>query len=169
MELVEATNIEDFEFLYELETDSEIIHYYHPNFNNNTNIEFLTYDKLYEEYKNQNSKKIYIVIDKGKRIGTFSVIKNFEYLVNNVKDTAWISLIFKKEYYGHQIIKDSYLSFEQLLKANGYSRIELGVFEFNIRAKKFYKKMGYKQIKCLQKFTYYNGKWWADCRHEKYL
>lgn len=169
MKLEEVRGIEDFKFLYEIETNPEIIHYYHPNFNKSEKIEFLTYDKLYEEYKNQTDKKIYIVKIGNKRIGTFSVIKNFEYLVKNIKDTAWISLIFEKEYYGHQIIKDSYILFEKLLKSNGYKRIELGVFEFNIRAKKFYEKMGYKEITCLKNFTYYDGKWWADCRHEKEL
>ena len=51
-----------------------------------------------------------------------------------------------------------------LLKRMG---IELGVFEFNIRARRFYEKIGYNQIACLKDFTYYNGKWWADYRYEK--
>jgi RimJ/RimL family protein N-acetyltransferase len=169
MKLVEATNIQDFKFLYELETDPDIIHYYHPNFNQDEKMEFLSYDKSMKEYENQNTKKIYIVEHEGKRLGTFSVIKNFEYLVNKVENTAWISLAFKKEYHGDQLIKDSYFLFEKRLKADGYSRIELGVFEFNTRARKFYKKIGYNQIACLKDFTYYNGRWWADYRYEKYI
>ena len=53
------------------------------------------------------------------------------------------------------------------MKDDGYNRIELGVFEFNKRARKFYEKTGYEKIACLKDFTYYAGKWWADYRYEK--
>ena len=167
MELVEANGIEDFKFLYELETDPEIIYYYHPNFSEDGKMEFLSYDKAMKEYENQNAKKIYIVKYKGERIGTFSVIKDFEYLVKKEEGTAWISLAFIKKYHGNQIVKDSYFLFEERLKEDGYNKIELGVFEFNTRARRFYEKIGYDQIACLKDFTYYNGKWWADYRYEK--
>ncbi|MCP1225940.1 hypothetical protein [Sebaldella sp. S0638] len=45
MELLEAKGAQDFKFLYELETDPEIIHYYHPNFSEDGEMEFLSYDK----------------------------------------------------------------------------------------------------------------------------
>ena len=167
MELVEAKDTGDFKFLYELETDPEIIHYYHPNFNEDEKMEFLSYDKAMKEYENQNVKKIYIVKHEGERLGTFSVIRDFEYLVKKEKNTAWISLAFIKKYHGSQIIKDSYFLFEKKLKDDGYNRIELGVFEFNKRARKFYEKTGYEKIACLKDFTYYAGKWWADYRYEK--
>ena len=61
MELVEANGIEDFKFLYELETDPEIIYYYHPNFSEDGKMEFLSYDKAMKEYENQKGKKIYLV------------------------------------------------------------------------------------------------------------
>ena len=115
MELVEANGIEDFKFLYELETDPEIIYYYHPNFSEDGKMEFLSYDKAMKEYENQNAKKIYIVKYKGERIGTFSVIKDFEYLVKKEEGTAWISLAFIKKYHGNQIVKDSYFLFEETL------------------------------------------------------
>ena len=169
MELVEANGIEDFKFLYELETDPEIIYYYHPNFNEDEKMEFLSYDKAMKEYENQNVKKIYIVKYEGERLGTFSVIRNFEYLVKKEEGTAWISLAFIKKYHGNQIVKDSYFLFEERLKDDGYRKIELGVFEFNIRARRFYEKIGYNQIACLKDFTYYNGKWWADYRYEKII
>lgn len=169
MELVEAAGKEDFKFLYELETDPEIIHYYHPNFNEDGEMEFLSYEKTMKEYEGQDKKKIYIVKHKGERLGTFSVIRDFEYLVKKEKNTAWISLAFIKKYYGNQIIKDSYFLFEERLKNDGYNRIELGVFEFNIRARKFYEKIGYKEAACIKDFTYYNGKWWADYRYEKII
>lgn len=169
MELVEAKSTKDFRFLYDLETDPEIIHYYHPNFNQDEKMIFLSYDKTKIEYESQNTKKIYIVKYKDERVGTFSAVRNFEYLVNKEENSAWISLAFKKEYHGNQIIKDSYFLFEKKLKDDGYKRIELGVFEFNIRARKFYKKIGYSQVACLKDFTYYDGKWWADYRYEKYI
>ena len=53
MELMEANGIEDFKFLYELETDPEIIYYYHPNFSEDGKMEFLSYDKAMKEYENQ--------------------------------------------------------------------------------------------------------------------
>ena len=169
MELLEAKGAQDFKFLYELETDPEIIHYYHPNFSEDGEMEFLSYDKAMEEYENQNTKKIYIVKLESERAGTFSVIRDFGCLVKKTENTAWISLAFLKKYHGSQLIKDSYFLFEKQLKNDGYDRIELGVFEFNIRARKFYEKIGYEQIACLNDFTYYNGKWWADYRYEKII
>ena len=55
------------------------------------------------------------------------------------------------------------------LRKNGYEKIELGVFEFNKRAIKFYEKIGYEKITSLENFTYYDGKWWNDYRYEKKL
>ena len=114
-------------------------------------------------------RKIYIVKHEGERLGTFSVIREFEYLVKKTEYTAWISLAFIKKYHGNHMIKDSYFLFEKQLTDDGYKRIELGVFEFNIRARKFYEKIGYEQIACLKDFTYYDGKWWADYRYEKII
>lgn len=170
LKLLEADTIDDFEFLYEIESDPEIINYYHPNFDGKEVIEISSCDLSYKEYMEQDKKKIYIVHLEEERIGTFSVTKDFEYLVNEEKDNlAWISLAFNKKYFGKQVIKDSYFLFEELLRNSGYKKIELGVFEFNKRAIKFYEKIGYKKITSLKNFTCYAGKWWDDYRYEKNL
>ncbi len=169
IKLLEAATIDDFQFLYKIETDPEIISCYHPNFNEKEVIEIPSYDLSYKEYMEQDKKKIYIVYLEEEKIGTFSVIKDFKYLVSKEENVAWISLAFDKKYFGKQVIKDSYFLFEELLRKNGYEKIELGVFEFNKRAIKFYEKIGYEKITSLENFTYYDGKWWNDYRYEKKL
>ena len=59
--------------------------------------------------------------------------------------------------------------FETLVKEISLKRIELGVFEFNKRAQKFYEKIGYSRIGTIDDFTYWNGRFWSDIRMEKYL
>jgi RimJ/RimL family protein N-acetyltransferase len=58
---------------------------------------------------------------------------------------------------------------EEQIKAQGFQRIELGVFEFNANAIKLYRKLGYQEIGRINDFTFWQGRRWQDIRMEKYL
>ena len=55
------------------------------------------------------------------------------------------------------------------IRAAGFKRIELGVFEFNTFAQKLYLKMGYTEIGRIPDFTFWQDKLWMDIRMEKYI
>ena len=55
------------------------------------------------------------------------------------------------------------------MKVRDIKRIELGVFEFNTRAQKFYTKLGYKKVGEVKDFTFWEGRFWNDIRMEKDL
>ena len=77
--------------------------------------------------------------------------------------------IGEKEYWGTGAAKIAMDYFERESKKCGATRVELGTFEFNHRAQSFYKKIGYKEIGRLDKFTYWDGRYWDDIRMEKIL
>jgi RimJ/RimL family protein N-acetyltransferase len=58
---------------------------------------------------------------------------------------------------------------EEQIKAQGFQRIELGVFEFNANAIKLYQKLGYREIGRVNDFTFWQGRLWQDIRMEKFL
>jgi RimJ/RimL family protein N-acetyltransferase len=58
---------------------------------------------------------------------------------------------------------------EDQIREAGCRRIELGVFEFNQRACRLYRKLGYREIGRIDDFTYWKGTMWQDIRMEKYL
>ena len=90
--------------------------------------------------------------------------------MKKVKGTSWLGLtIGEKEYWGTGVAKIAMEYFEEESRRLGANRIELGTFEFNYRAQAFYKKLGFVEIGRLDKFTYWDGKYWDDIRMEKYL
>ena len=167
--LKEAVSIEDFKFVHEVETDPEVIHFCFPNFQESDTVAVSSYQGMYDDYKTQENKVLYIVWFGQERAGSFGAIRNFSMLAGEKENTAWISLAFAKKYHGSPLIKEAYENFEDILRNSGYNGIELGVFDFNLRGIKFYEKMGYRKIKVLENFTYYNGKWRSDIRYVKSL
>ncbi len=90
--------------------------------------------------------------------------------MKKVSGTSWLGLIIgEKEYWGTGAAVIAMKFFEDESLRLGLKRIELGTFEFNIRAQNFYKKLGYTEIGRLKNFTYYNNRFWDDIRMEKIL
>ncbi len=89
-------------------------------------------------------------------------------LFKKEKGTVWISIIIGEQAaHGKGIGTEAMEYIEKVIKKEGFSRIELGVFEFNKVALGLYQKMGYKEIGRVKEFTYWNGKMWQDIRMEK--
>jgi RimJ/RimL family protein N-acetyltransferase len=113
---------------------------------------------------------IYLIYMQGELIGEMDYKVDPTYVYKKVNGTAWIGITIGEESgrgkgIGYQALQ--YL--EEQIKSEGLKRIELGVFEFNFRAVKLYKKSGYKEIARIEDFTYWQGKMWQDIRMEKYL
>lgn len=84
--------------------------------------------------------------------------------------TAWVGLnIGNESARGKGIGTLAMKYLEEQIRAQGFQRIELGVFEFNTNAIKLYQKLGYQEIGRIKNFTNWQGRLWQDIRMEKYL
>ena len=149
--------------------DEEIAPFIHPNFQTHEPPPFTKDDALIacSPYLD---KFNFLVFDGAKVIGELSITRHFFMLHENTPHSAWISIcIGEKEYWGKGIATMAMEFLEAECRKMGFSRIELGVFEHNIRAYLRYQKLGYREIARYPKFTYSNGDWYADIRMEKML
>ncbi|MFG6146864.1 GNAT family N-acetyltransferase [Halobacillus sp. B23F22_1] len=129
--------------------------------------EWITVDDLNERLEDH---FIYLIYLDHVLVGEMNYMIDPDHLYKKEQGTAWIGIsIGEPEGRGKGIGYKALRYLEQQIKANGYQRIEIGVFEFNTQAHKLYKKLGYKEIARIPDFTYYNGARRADIRMEKYL
>jgi RimJ/RimL family protein N-acetyltransferase len=112
----------------------------------------------------------YLIYDNDQLIGEASVRTDPEHLAKKESKTAWLGI-----YIGDERSRGSgagtivLTRLEDTLKKRGFRRIELGVFEFNIGAYRFYSKLGFREFAKIEAFTWFRGKMWRDLRMEKYL
>ncbi len=127
----------------------------------------LTLDNLAKRLINQT---IYLIYEKDRLIGEMNYQADSGPLLKKEPGSAWISIVIGEEdcrNRGIGYIAMQYL--EEHLKSEDIKRIELGVFEFNIRAINLYKKLGYKEIGRIDNFTCRQGKMFQEIRMEKYI
>ncbi len=84
--------------------------------------------------------------------------------------TAWLSILIGElaaqgKGYGFAAMN----AIEKKIIERGATRIELGVFDFNQRAKKLYEKLGYKSLRVIPNFTWWQNRLWSDHRLYKDL
>lgn len=103
-------------------------------------------------------------------VGEFNFVFNHRELLKTQPKTAWIAIgIGDPRCRGKGAGSIAMATMEREILALGGKRIELGVFEFNEPAIKFYEKLGYKRFAEIPQVTWWEGKWWADYRYEKFL
>ncbi len=124
-------------------------------------------DGLAERMRRQT---IYLVYLDDHLIGELSYEIDPALLYKKEKGTAWIGIVLGEEIgRGRGIGGGAMQYLEDQIRIAGYKRIELGVFEFNARARALYRKVGYVEIGRIQAFTWWQGKMWQDIRMEKLL
>jgi RimJ/RimL family protein N-acetyltransferase len=170
--LLDPNNLPLLKKLFEWETDPEINALITPVFKEEDQGKILTFDtfkKRHQESGNYISEIFIIYVDEIP-VGNFSIMMDPGHLLKKEKGTAWLGLtIGEREYWGSGIAVKAMQFFEERAHLHKAHRIELGVFEFNIRAQKFYKKMGYREIGRLENFTWKGGERFDDIRMEKIL
>ena len=158
------------------DNDREFNYLFTPLRHRNSIIELNSLEKLKkkfmekaQEQEQEHSKFFQFLIFDGTRpIGSFSIHLDPEYLYKKIPVTSWLGLIIgEKEYWGSGAAKLAMEFFESESRKLGAKRIELGVFEFNMRAQAFDKKLGYVEIARLKNFTYWDNRFWYDVRMEK--
>ncbi len=163
---LEKSNLEYLKAVRVWDNEYEIRHFLRPNFSE-CELKDLSIKELQKVLKK--SKYAYMIEYDNKLIGYATIDVDFLFLSRQEK-TAWISLcIGKKDYRGKGIGEQVVKLLERKVKKLKIDRIEVGIFAFNERAYKLYKKLGYNEVKILKDFTYYNNKWHNDIRMEKYL
>ena len=165
-------NTEQLKSLVKWDNDLEFRHLIRRTEDKNEVIKPITFNKLKTRYEDnpKRAEGIYIIYDNNRQIGNFSLQIDPEHLLRKIKGTSWLGFtIGEKEYWGSGAAKIAMEFFEQESISLGLTRVELGAFECNPRAEKFYKKMGYKEIGRFADFTYWDGRYWSDIRMEKYL
>lgn len=161
---LEDYTLEDFELLAKWDNDREIIYFNTVN-RQEKEVENVSAETLLEAALKNKSKYIYFVMKDLEPIGAVSIIDNFPYLESQDEKVAWISiLIGEKKYWGQGFGQEAMRLLEDQCRKMNYKKIELGVFRFNERAYKMYKKLGYEEFKVNSNFTYYDGKWHDDIR-----
>ncbi|GAB6108347.1 GNAT family N-acetyltransferase [Fusibacter bizertensis] len=115
-------------------------------------------------------KHVYIVLDGEKPIGELSIDMKFAHRIYDGENTAWISLLIgDSEYRGKGISKMMMAFIENECRKLGADAIELGVFEYNVKAQNLYLNSGYERIGEIKNFVYNFGKWHSDIRMLKKL
>lgn len=147
----------------------DIAHFIHVNRNEDNPHEYTLDDVIKELHPHTNVHR-YSILDSDLPIGELSITRDFFLLMKKDENSAWISiLIGDQNYWGKGISKFAMKFLENTCKDMGFSRIELGVFENNVKAINLYNSLGYKEFTRIEHFTYSYGKWCADIRLEKYL
>ena len=154
------------------ENDTEINHYTTPNFKEEV-LPLRSYKEVYVDSRlriDEKRMKDYLIFDDDLLVGECNIMMDPKLLFNKSKGSAWIGLVIGDASYRGRGLGRTVMNFleSECVKLNA-TRIELGVFEFNIRALKLYKKLGYNIIAYLDDFTFYNDKWHRDIRLEKLL
>jgi len=149
--------------------DPIITHLIRPNQNQNELEGFvpITVESLEKQLR---EFSIYLIYMDELLVGEMNFQADPIHLYKKEARTAWIGLVIGEESArgnGIGFLAMKYL--EEIIRGQNFTRIELGVFEFNIRGIKLYEKLGYQEIGRIADFTYWRGKMWQDIRMEKLL
>lgn len=150
-------------------SDPDIAPFIHPNLKEEEPLALTWEDIMKQEFPNPKIEK-YLIMDDHLAIGELSITQDFFWLIKKEPKSAWISIVIgKKSYWGNGIAQSAMTFLEDHCRRSGYQRIELGVFEHNLKAQHLYRKMGYQEFIRKPHFTYSLGQWRADIRMEKIL
>ncbi len=150
--------------------DREIVHLMRPSFSpEELEAETVVSVESLEE-RIDRGYVIYLIYGDEQLIGEINYVVDPPQLMRHEKGSAWIGIsIGPASVRGRGIGVKAMQHLEGEIRAAGYHRIELGVFEYNAPAIRLYKKMGYQEIGRIEEFTYWDGKMWTDIRMEKRL
>ena len=130
----------------------------------------ITPQQIAHQKPSGHSRRRWMILWDEALVGEMGFSLDDEQLITKIPNTAWIGITIGEasaRNRGVGIVAIKYL--EDQLAQLGVQSIELGVFEFNEIAIRFYRKLGYQEIIRLPDFAYWNGKMWADIRMLKDL
>jgi RimJ/RimL family protein N-acetyltransferase len=115
-------------------------------------------------------QRIFLIYEGERLLGEMSYQVDPGHLLKKAPGTAWIGItIGEADGRGRGLGFQALQWLEREIAAQGLTRVELGVFEFNLAAQALYQRLDYQEIGRIEDFTYWDGLMWADIRMEKYL
>lgn len=115
-------------------------------------------------------KRVQLLEWQGEIVGEITLEMDAPQLFEPAPHTAWFGIIIGEAHArGHGLGFRAMQHLEELAKILGAKHAQIGVFEFNGRAKALYDKLGYKELTTIPDFTWWKGKRWDDIRMGKPL
>jgi RimJ/RimL family protein N-acetyltransferase len=115
-------------------------------------------------------KHVQLVELKGEIVGEVTLEMDSPQLFEPAPQTAWFGIIIGEEHArGHGLGNLAMQHLEELAKTLGAKHAQIGVFEFNARARRLYETLGYQELTIIPDFTWWKGKRWRDIRMSKPL
>jgi RimJ/RimL family protein N-acetyltransferase len=115
-------------------------------------------------------KHVQLVEWDGRVVGEISCEMDFEGLYEPRPGTAWLGIVIGEEdARGQGMGRKAMLHLENFAKTLGAKRAQIGVFEFNTRARRLYESLGYQPLTSTPDYTWWKGKHWKDLRMGKPL
>ena len=167
--LLEKITDAELELLNKWDNDPELVPYirYSPDKKTLEEKRLFTKEKFEEQQKDH---YLYMVYLGTKAVGTFNFMIDPDVLFKKEPGTGWPGIVIgEKSAHGRGIGSKIMTFIEDELRKKDIRRIELGVFEYNEKAIRLYKKCGYKEIGKIPDFTFWDDKMWQDIRMEKYI
>jgi len=110
-----------------------------------------------------------ILLD-GSAVGEINLVVDPAHVFSKIPNTGWAGIVIgEARARGRGIGRVAMLELERRARAMGVERIELGVFEHNVGALRFYEKLGYQRIAEAKEKFWWQGRRWDDLRLLKAL
>jgi RimJ/RimL family protein N-acetyltransferase len=118
----------------------------------------------------ERGKVVQLILWQGQVVGEVTVEIDPTMLVDASPNTAWLGIVIGEESArGRGLGRLAMEHIEELAKTLGAKHAQIGVFEFNTRARRLYETLGYEELTTLTDFTWWKGKRWSDIRMGKPL
>ena len=103
-------------------------------------------------------------------VGSLSIASSPAECTWKHEPTGWLGLVIGQNEHRHQGVGGAAIRFaEKRATRLGLTCLEVGVFEFNENAIRFFLKQGFKKIGIVEKATYWQSKFWPSIHFLKRL
>jgi len=115
-------------------------------------------------------KLVHLIELDGEVVGEVSCEIDGPHLHAPVPGSAWIGVVIgESRARGCGVGRLAMQHVEDQARERGAHRAEIGVFEFNERARSLYARIGYQEFARIDEFTWWKGRRWTDIRMAKPL
>jgi len=118
----------------------------------------------------ESGRQMYFIELDGAVVGEVNLVMNPPHLHEPLGETAWFGIVIgEEEARGKGIGAEAIRFIEEVARGEGAIWAQIGVFEFNERARRLYENLGYHEIARKADATWWKGKLWTDIRMQKQL
>lgn len=122
---------------------------------------------IQERFRNDQLER-FVIFDGDTPIGEFNY--HLSHPLQKLKDSFWIGIAIGEETYKGSGVANFIMSeLEGIAKTLNRFTMEIGVYAFNERGLRFYKKLGYEEFDRDEDFAYWGGDKWPFVRMKKVL